>query len=63
MKSIRTNPSRAKFIHDTNMFINPSGRERSEDEFCELLKKSGLNLELVVTGPSPEAVMECVKDG
>jgi hypothetical protein len=50
--------TRAKFIHDINMFINPGGRERTEAEFRNLLARAGLRLTRVIPMPSPQAVME-----
>ena len=50
--------TRAKFIHDINMFINPGGRERTEAEFRNLLAKAGLRLTHVMPMPCPQAVME-----
>jgi orsellinic acid C2-O-methyltransferase len=50
--------TRAKFIHDINMFINPGGRERTEAEFRNLLTRAGLRLTQVIPMPSPQAVME-----
>jgi hypothetical protein len=50
--------TRAKFIHDINMFINPGGRERTQVEFHNLLAQAGLRLTRVITMPSPQAVME-----
>ena len=50
--------TRAKFIHDINMFINPGGRERTEAEFRDLLAQADLRLTRVVSMPSPQAVME-----
>ena len=50
--------TRAKFIHDINMMINPGGRERTEAEFHVLLAEAGLRLVRVIPMPSPQAVME-----
>jgi orsellinic acid C2-O-methyltransferase len=50
--------TRAKFIHDINMFVNPYGRERTEAEFRNLLDKAGLRLTRIVSIPCPQAVME-----
>ena len=50
--------TRAKFIHDINMFVNPGGRERTEAEFRDLLVQAGLRLTRVIPMPSPQAVME-----
>jgi hypothetical protein len=50
--------TRAKFIHDINMLINPGGRERTEAEFHVLLAQAGLRLTRVIPMPSPQAVME-----
>lgn len=50
--------TRAKFIHDINMMVNPGGRERTEVEFRNLLAQAGLRLMRVVSMPSPLAVME-----
>jgi DNA-binding HxlR family transcriptional regulator len=50
--------TRAKFIHDINMMVNPGGRERTETEFCNLLSQVGLRLTRVLAMPGPLAVME-----
>ena len=50
--------TRAKFIHDINMMVNPGGRERTETEFCTLLTQASLRLTRVVSTPGPLAVME-----
>jgi hypothetical protein len=50
--------TRAKFIHDINMMVNPGGRERTEAEFRNLLSQAGLRLTCVLTMPGPLAVME-----
>ena len=50
--------TRAKFIHDINMFVNPGGRERTEAEFRKLLGQAGLQLKRVIAMPSPQSVME-----
>jgi len=50
--------TRAKFIHDINMFINPGGRERTEAEFRRLLSRASLRLSRVIPMPSLQAVME-----
>jgi hypothetical protein len=51
-------PTRAKFIHDINMMVNPGGRERTEAEFRNLLSQAGLRLTCVLAMPGPLAVME-----
>jgi O-methyltransferase domain len=51
-------PTRAKFIHDINMMVNPGGRERTEAEFRNLLSQAGLKLTCVLAMPGPLAVME-----
>jgi hypothetical protein len=50
--------TRAKFIHDINMMVNPGGRERNEAEFRSLLSQAGLRLACVLALPGPLAVME-----
>ena len=50
--------TRAKFIHDINMMVNPGGRERTEAEFRNLLSQAGLQLTCVLAMPGPLAVME-----
>jgi orsellinic acid C2-O-methyltransferase len=50
--------TRAKFIHDINMMVNPGGRERTEAEFRNLLAQADLRLAHVISMPSPQAVME-----
>jgi orsellinic acid C2-O-methyltransferase len=50
--------TRAKFIHDINMMVNPGGRERTESEFRDLLAQADLRLVRVVSLPSPQAVIE-----
>jgi len=50
--------TRAKFITDINMFINPGGRERMEAEFRALLSHAGLRLSRLVPMPCPQDVME-----
>ena len=50
--------TRAKFIHDINMFINPGGRERTEAEFRQLLSRAGLRLSRVISMPSLQSVIE-----
>jgi orsellinic acid C2-O-methyltransferase len=51
-------PTRAKFIADINMFVNPGGRERTEAEFRELLGQADLRLTHVIPTPGPQAVMQ-----
>jgi len=50
--------TRAKFIHDINMMVNPGGRERTEAEFRNLLTQADLRLTCVLSMPGPLAVME-----
>jgi hypothetical protein len=50
--------TRAKFIHDINMMVNPGGRERTEAEFRHLLAQANLQLTRVLPIPGPLAVME-----
>ena len=50
--------TRAKFLADINMFVNPGGRERTEAEFRDLLGQAGLRLTAVVKVPAPQAIME-----
>lgn len=50
--------TRAKFIHDINMMVNPGGRERTEAEFRAMLSQAGLRLTRVLAMPGPLAVME-----
>ena len=50
--------TRAKFIHDINMMVNPGGRERTEAEFHNLLAQADLQLTRVLSMPGPLAVME-----
>lgn len=53
--------TRAKFIADINMFVNPGGRERTEAEFRDLLAQAGLRLTSIIPMPSPQAVMEVMR--
>jgi orsellinic acid C2-O-methyltransferase len=50
--------TRAKFIHDINMMVNPGGRERTEAEFRKLLAQADLRLTRVLSMPGPLAIME-----
>ena len=50
--------TRAKFIHDINMMVNPGGRERTEEEFHNLLAQADLRVTRVISMPIPLAVME-----
>ncbi len=50
--------TRAKFIHDINMMVNPGGRERTEADFRNLLAQADLLLTCVFSMPGPLAVME-----
>jgi O-methyltransferase/methyltransferase family protein len=50
--------TRAKFIHDINMMLNPGGRERTEAEFHKLLAEADLKITRVVSMPIPLAVIE-----
>ena len=50
--------TRAKFIHDINMMVNPGGRERTEAEFRGLLAQADLRLTRVLSMPGPLAIME-----
>jgi orsellinic acid C2-O-methyltransferase len=50
--------TRAKFIHDINMMVNPGGRERTEAEFHNLLAQADLRVTRVISMPIPLAVME-----
>jgi hypothetical protein len=50
--------TRAKFIHDINMMVNPGGRERTEVEFRNLLSQAALRMTNVLAMPGPLAVME-----
>jgi O-methyltransferase len=50
--------TRAKFIHDINMMVNPGGRERTEAEFHNLLAQVDLRVTRVISMPIPLAVME-----
>jgi orsellinic acid C2-O-methyltransferase len=50
--------TRAKFIHDINMMVNPGGRERTEAEFRNLLSQADLRLTCVLAMPGPLTVME-----
>lgn len=50
--------TRAKFIHDINMMVNPGGRERTEAEFRNLLAHADLRLACVLSMSIPLAVME-----
>ena len=50
--------TRAKFIHDINMMVNPGGRERTEAEFHHLLAQADLRVTRVISMPIPLAVME-----
>jgi DNA-binding HxlR family transcriptional regulator len=50
--------TRANFLNDMNMFVNPGGRERTEDEYRDLLARAGLQLTRITRTPSPAAVME-----
>ena len=50
--------TRAKFIHDINMMVNPGGRERTEAEFHNLSAQADRRLIRVLSMPGPLAVME-----
>jgi hypothetical protein len=50
--------TRAKFIHDINMMVNPGGRERTQAEFCALLAQANLRLKRALSMSGPLAVME-----
>jgi len=50
--------TRAKFIHDINMMVNPGGRERTEEEFRNLLARADLRLTHVASTPTPLSVIE-----
>jgi len=51
-------PTRAKFLSDINMFVNPGGRERTEAEFRDLLGQAGLRLTRTIPTPSPQSLLE-----
>jgi hypothetical protein len=53
-------PDIAKWI-DIEMLAVAGGRERTEEEYAELLSKAGLHLARVVRTPSPLAVIEAVR--
>jgi hypothetical protein len=50
--------TRAKFITDINMFLNPGGRERTEAEFRGLFAKAGLRLRRTLSPPGVQHIME-----
>ena len=50
--------TRANFLNDMNMLVNPGGRERSEGEYRDLLARSGLRLARIISTPSPSVVIE-----
>jgi hypothetical protein len=50
--------TRAKFIADINMFLNPGGRERTEAEFRGLFAQAGLRLGRIVSPPGVQSIME-----
>ena len=50
--------TRAKFIHDINLMVNPGGRERTEAEFRNLVAQANLRLSRVISMPIALAVME-----
>ena len=50
--------TRAKFIHDINMMVNPGGREHTGEEFHNLLAQADLRVTRVISMPIPLAVME-----
>lgn len=52
-------PSLGKFI-DIEMMVFPGGRERTEEEFRQLLRKAGMRLNRVVPTKSPLWVIEAV---
>lgn len=53
-------PHFSKFI-DLNMLVMTGGRERTGDEYRELLAKAGFNLTRIVPTPSPMSVVEAVR--
>ena len=48
---------------DVIMLVNTGGRERTADEYRELLAGAGLRMTRVVPTPSPVSVIEAVPDG
>ncbi len=50
-------------IQDLEMLLIPGGRERTEDEYRELLAASGFRLTRVVATRSPMSIVEGVKTG
>jgi hypothetical protein len=50
--------TRAKFIHDINMMVNPGGQERTQVKFRDLLAQAKLRLTRILSMPCPLAVME-----
>jgi hypothetical protein len=52
-------PDRAK-LGDLNMLVMHGGRERTADEFRELLAEAGLRMTRIVTTTSPSSIVEGV---
>lgn len=53
-------PHFSKFL-DLEMLMLPGGKERTEDEFRQLLSASGFNMTRVIPTPSPISIIEAVK--
>jgi hypothetical protein len=56
------NQSTATFLRtwtDLEMMVLLNGRERTEDEFCELFNSAGLKLEKIIPTKSDISIMEC----
>ena len=55
----RNEPGLAKLM-DLEMMVLPGGRERTEQEWRELLQASGFRLEKVIHTPIPQCILECI---
>ncbi|HTH50683.1 MAG TPA: methyltransferase [Pyrinomonadaceae bacterium] len=53
-------PHFVKFL-DLEMLMLPGGKERTEEEFAELLAKSGFRMTRVIPTKSPSSIIEAVK--
>jgi ubiquinone/menaquinone biosynthesis C-methylase UbiE len=59
--SPRNEPSMNKFM-DLNMLVMTGGRERTQEEFRDLLASAGFRLSRVIATPSPFSVIEGVRE-
>ncbi|SIO58072.1 hydroxyneurosporene-O-methyltransferase [Singulisphaera sp. GP187] len=57
----RNEPSLGKFM-DLNMLVMTGGRERTADEFRDLLAAAGFRLARIIATPSPVSVIEALRE-